>query len=134
MSTIELRCWNSTTAHIDQPDRVVLDLDPDPALPWKAMAEVTQLTLLVLDELGLQSFLRPAEGRGSTSWCRARQRRLGTRWSRSARPVFKLIPKLITDRFSAVIGSKNCIGKIFIDYQAAHHPRDEAASHYETAD
>ena len=28
MSTIELHSWNGTTAHIDQPDRFVLDLDP----------------------------------------------------------------------------------------------------------
>ncbi|MFP3409201.1 hypothetical protein SB757_31780, partial [Pseudomonas sp. SIMBA_065] len=47
MSTIELHSWNGTTEHIEQPDRFVLDLDPDPALPWKAMVEATQLTLVV---------------------------------------------------------------------------------------
>lgn len=35
LSTIELHSWNGTTAHIDQPDRFVLDLDRDPVLPWK---------------------------------------------------------------------------------------------------
>lgn len=64
MSTIELHSWNGTTAHIDQPDRFVLD--PDPALP-KAMVEATQLTLVVLDELGLQSFLKTSEGRAFAS-------------------------------------------------------------------
>lgn len=64
MSTIELHSWNGTTGHIEEPDRFVLDLDPDPALPWKAMAEATQLTLVVLDELGLRSFLKTSGGKG----------------------------------------------------------------------
>jgi bifunctional non-homologous end joining protein LigD len=68
MSTVELH----TERHIDnldKPDRFVLDLDPDPALPWTRMVEATQLTLSVLDELGLKAFLKPAEARAFTWWC-----------------------------------------------------------------
>nr|BFE97128.1 hypothetical protein GCM10020185_76640 [Pseudomonas brassicacearum subsp. brassicacearum] len=35
MSTVELHTWNATSVDLDKPDRFVLDLDPDPALPWK---------------------------------------------------------------------------------------------------
>ena len=55
MSTIEFHTWNATGVDLKRPDRFVLDLDPDPALPWKSMVEATQLTLTVLDELGLKS-------------------------------------------------------------------------------
>ncbi|CAG8868738.1 Multifunctional non-homologous end joining protein LigD [Pseudomonas fluorescens] len=116
MSTIELHSWNGTTEHIDQPDRFVLDLDPDPALPWKAMVEATQLTLVVLDELGLESFLKTSGGKGihimvpltpEASWEEVKS---------FSQAVVKYIAKLIPDRFSAVLGPRNRIGKIFIDY------------------
>lgn len=116
MSTIELHSWNGTTRHIEQPDRFVLDLDPDPSLPWKAMVEATQLTLVVLDELGLRSFLKTSGGKGihiivpltpKASWDEVKSFSQG---------IVKYIAKLIPDRFSAVLGPKNRIGKIFIDY------------------
>lgn len=116
MSTIELHSWNGTTGHIEEPDRFVLDLDPDPALPWKAMVEATQLTLVVLDELGLRSFLKTSGGKGihiivpltpKASWDEVKSFSQG---------IVKYIAKLIPDRFSAVLGPKNRIGKIFIDY------------------
>jgi bifunctional non-homologous end joining protein LigD len=116
MSTIELHSWNGTTDAIDQPDRFVLDLDPDPALPWKAMVEATQLTLVVLDELGLQSFLKTSGGKGihilvpltpDASWEEVKS---------FSQAVVRYIAKLIPDRFSAVLGPKNRIGKIVIDY------------------
>lgn len=52
MSTIELHSWNGTTADLDQPDRFVLDLDPAPALSYKAMLGATQLALAWLGEPG----------------------------------------------------------------------------------
>ncbi len=64
MSTVELHTWNATSVDLDKPDRFVLDLDPDPALPWKSMIEATQLTLTVLDELGLKAFLKTSGGKG----------------------------------------------------------------------
>ncbi|MBN7735529.1 hypothetical protein JX616_26940, partial [Klebsiella pneumoniae] len=57
MGTIEFHTWGATADKIETPDLFVLDLDPDPALPWKAMLEAAQLTLSVLDELGLQAFV-----------------------------------------------------------------------------
>lgn len=64
MGTIELHTWGATHDQIETPDLFVLDLDPDPALPWKSMLEATQLTLSVLDELGLQAFLKTSGGKG----------------------------------------------------------------------
>lgn len=116
MSTIELHSWNGTTARIDQPDRFVLDLDPDPALPWKAMVEATQLTLVVLDELGLQSFLKTSGGKGIHIMVPLTPKASWEEVKSFSQAVVKYIAKLIPDRFSAVLGPKNRIGKIFIDY------------------
>ena len=64
MGTVEFHTWGATADKIETPDLFVLDLDPDPTLPWKAMLEAAQLTLSVLDELGLQAFVKTSGGKG----------------------------------------------------------------------
>ncbi len=116
MSTIELHTWNAVSRDLERPDRFILDLDPDPALPWKSMVEATQLTLTVLDELGLKSFLKTSGGKGihivvpltpKADWDAVKD---------FSHAIVKHIAKLLPDRFSAVSGPKNRVGRIFIDY------------------
>ncbi|KII36653.1 DNA ligase D [Pseudomonas fluorescens] len=116
MSTVELHTWNATTVDLDKPDRFVLDLDPDPALPWKSMVEATALTLTVLDELGLKAFLKTSGGKG-IHLVVPLTRKLG--WDEVkdfSHAIVSHIAKLLPDRFSAVSGPKNRVGRIFIDY------------------
>jgi bifunctional non-homologous end joining protein LigD len=116
MSTVELHTWNGTSVDLDKPDRFVLDLDPDPALPWKSMVEATQLTLSVLDELGLKAFLKTSGGKGIHIVVPI-TRKLG--WDEVkgfSHAIVSHMAKLLPDRFSAVSGPKNRVGRIFIDY------------------
>ncbi|CAI8721469.1 3'-phosphoesterase / DNA ligase D / DNA repair polymerase [Pseudomonas sp. IT-P74] len=116
MSTVELHAWNATSDKLDKPDRFVLDLDPDPALPWKRMVEATQLTLSVLDELGLKAFLKTSGGKGIHVVVPL-TRKLG--WDEVkdfSHAIVSHMAKLLPERFSAVSGPKNRVGRIFIDY------------------
>ena len=116
MSTVELHTWNATTDNLDKPDRFVLDLDPDPALPWKRMVEATQLTLTVLDELGLKAFLKTSGGKG-IHLVVPLTRKLG--WDEVkdfSHAIVSHMAKMLPERFSAVSGPKNRVGRIFIDY------------------
>ncbi|MDR9861181.1 DNA ligase D [Pseudomonas baetica] len=116
MSTVELHTWNATTVDLEKPDRFVLDLDPDPALPWKSMVEATALTLTVLDELGLKAFLKTSGGKG-IHLVVPLTRKLG--WDEVkdfSHAIVSHMAKLLPDRFSAVSGPKNRVGRIFIDY------------------
>jgi bifunctional non-homologous end joining protein LigD len=116
MSTVELHTWNATADNLDRPDRFVLDLDPDPALPWKSMVEATQLTLSVLDELGLKAFLKTSGGKG-IHLVVPLTRKLG--WDEVkdfSHAIVSHMAKLLPERFSAVSGPKNRVGRIFIDY------------------
>ncbi|MCU1770938.1 DNA ligase D [Pseudomonas sp. 13B_3.2_Bac1] len=116
MSTVELHTWNATTVDLDKPDRFVLDLDPDPALPWKSMVEATALTLTVLDELGLKAFLKTSGGKG-IHLVVPLTRKLG--WDEVkdfSHAIVSHMAKLLPERFSAVSGPKNRVGRIFIDY------------------
>ncbi|MNC09671.1 putative ATP-dependent DNA ligase YkoU [compost metagenome] len=116
MSTVELHTWNATSVNFDKPDRFILDLDPDPALPWKRMIEATELTLSVLDELGLNAFLKTSGGKGIHVVVPL-TRKLG--WDEVkdfSHAIVSHMARLLPERFSAVSGPKNRVGRIFIDY------------------
>ena len=116
MGTVELHTWNATAKDFEHPDRFVLDLDPDPALPWKSMVEATQLTQTMLDELGLKSFLKTSGGKGMHVVVPI-TRKLG--WDdvkAFSRAIVEHMAKLMPERFTAVSGPKNRVGRIFIDY------------------
>jgi bifunctional non-homologous end joining protein LigD len=116
MSTVELHTWNATSVDLDNPDRFVLDLDPDPALPWKRMVEATQLTLTVLDELGLKAFLKTSGGKGIHLIVPLTRKHGWDEVKDFSHAIVRHMAKLLPDRFSAVSGPKNRVGRIFIDY------------------
>jgi bifunctional non-homologous end joining protein LigD len=116
MSTVELHTWNATSANLDKPDRFVLDLDPDPALPWKSMVEATQLTLSVLDELGLKAFLKTSGGKGIHLVVPLTRKLDWDEVKDFSHAIVSHMAKLLPERFSAVSGPKNRVGRIFIDY------------------
>lgn len=116
MNMLELHTWNATDKDFEKPDRFVLDLDPDPALPWKAMIEATQLTLTLLDELGLQVFLKTSGGKGMHLVVPLTRRAGWDEVKDFSHAIVDYLAKLFPDRLSAVSGPKNRVGRIFIDY------------------
>lgn len=116
MNMLELHTWNATDKDFDKPDRFVLDLDPDPALPWKAMLEATQLALTLLDELGLKVFLKTSGGKGMHLVVPLTRRASWDEVKGFSHAIVDYLAKLFPDRLSAVSGPKNRVGRIFIDY------------------
>ncbi|OCW25440.1 DNA ligase D [Pseudomonas aylmerensis] len=116
MGTIELHTWGATTDKIETPDLFVLDLDPDPALPWKTMLEAAQLTLSVLDELGLEAFVKTSGGKGLHLIVPLARRDGWDTVKAFAKAVAQFMTAQLPERFTATSGPKNRVGKIFIDY------------------
>jgi len=116
MGTVEFHTWGSTTDKIETPDLFVLDLDPDPALPWKAMLEAAQLTLSVLDELGLQAFVKTSGGKGLHLVVPLARRDSWDTVKAFAKAIAQFMTKQLPERFTATSGPRNRVGKIFIDY------------------
>ncbi|MBC8649335.1 DNA ligase D [Pseudomonas sp. MTM4] len=116
MGTIELHTWNAVAPVLDHPDRFVLDLDPDPALPWKRMVEATQLTQTLLDEIGLQSFLKTSGGKGLHILVPLKPTQNWKEVKAFSQAIAQYMAKLLPQHFSAVSGPKNRVGRIFIDY------------------
>ncbi len=116
MGAIELHTCNATADKIEKPDCVVFDLDPDPSLPWKKVAEGARLVKVVLDELGLTSFLKTSGGKGLHLVVPLARRHGWDEVSAFSQAVAQHLARTLPKHFSAKMGEKNRVGKIFVDY------------------
>ncbi len=64
MDILEIHTWNSTFEQVEEPDRLVFDIDPGPEVPWAWVVEGARLVRSVLKTLGLESFLKTTGGVG----------------------------------------------------------------------
>lgn len=129
MNTVELHTWNAVSTSPDHPDRFILDLDPDPALPWRAMIEATQLTLAVLDELGLEAFIKTSGGKGMHIVVPLKPKAGWDEVKAFSKAIAEHLAEQIPERFSAVAGPKNRVGRIFIDYLRNNHGATTVAAY-----
>lgn len=70
MGVLELHTWGAKRDKLERPDRIIFDLDPDPAVEWSSVIEGAQLLRTLLDELNLASFVKTTGGRACISRCR----------------------------------------------------------------
>ena len=63
LGTIEQHPWHSTTAHLDKPDWIAIDLDPKQA-PWENVLQVALITKEVCDEVGLNALPKTSGSSG----------------------------------------------------------------------
>jgi bifunctional non-homologous end joining protein LigD len=61
---LEIHPWNSRVSHLEQPDQVIFDLDPDEALPFSKVAAAARQVRARLSEWGLESFVKTTGGKG----------------------------------------------------------------------
>lgn len=116
MGAIEFHSWNSTVPAIEHPDRFILDLDPDPSLPWERVIEATELTKAVLESLDLQSFLKTTGGKGLHIVVPLVRRHSWEEVHGFSQAVARHLAETLPSRFSAKMGAKNRIKKVFVDY------------------
>ncbi|MEM8574600.1 MAG: non-homologous end-joining DNA ligase [Pseudomonadota bacterium] len=64
IGTLEIHDWGVSIDRLDQPDRLVFDLDPDEGLGFDALREAARHVRDLLAELSLTSFLRATGGKG----------------------------------------------------------------------
>jgi bifunctional non-homologous end joining protein LigD len=117
VGVIEIHVWGATVARPDAPDRMILDLDPDPDVPWARVKETAAAMRARLAQLGLASFLKTTGGKGlhvvapltpgKQDWdqVKAFTRGLALEFARAA-------PEL----FTATATKSRRKGKIYIDY------------------
>jgi len=128
MNTIELHTWNSTTRRIDRPDRVVFDLDPGEGVAWAHVQEAAVLTRALLEELGLQSWLKTSGGKGLHVVVPLAPRLPYDAVKAFSQDVVRHLARTIPQRFVARSGGANRVGRIFVDYLRNGHGQTTAAA------
>jgi len=64
INVLEMHPWGARNERLEEPDRLILDLDPDESLPWDVLAESAAEVRQRLKKLGLESFLKGTGGKG----------------------------------------------------------------------
>ena len=113
---IELHTWNSTDRAIALPDRIVFDLDPGEGVAWPQVREGALLVRALLQELGLQSWLKTTGGKGLHLFVPLLPEHDYEAVRAFSEAVARHLARTIPQRFVAVPGPRKRVGRIFIDY------------------
>jgi DNA ligase D-like protein (predicted polymerase) len=115
---LEIHTWNSRVEHLEQPDRLVFDLDPAEDVPWPAVIAAARLLRARLEDTGSRASSRRRAGRASTSSSRSRAGPAGTTASPLSREMAeeKDLVREAPEAFVAVMSKARRTGRIYIDY------------------
>jgi bifunctional non-homologous end joining protein LigD len=64
IGVLEVHPWGAKNETMEQPDRIVIDLDPDPSISWTTVVESAKEVRKRLQKLGLKSFVKTTGGKG----------------------------------------------------------------------
>ena len=64
MNVMEIHTWNSTVDRLEQPDRIVFDLDPGSRVKWTDVVSAAKRVREVLSRLQLDAWVKTTGGRG----------------------------------------------------------------------
>ena len=113
---IEMHVWGATTLDLAKPDRLVLDLDPDPELAWRDVMAATHRTHEFLGDLGLEAFLKTSGGKGLHLVVPLARRHDWDEVKDFSRAVAEWLANDDPALFTAKMAKRERARRIFIDY------------------
>jgi bifunctional non-homologous end joining protein LigD len=116
IGALEIHVWGSQADKLEFPDRMIFDLDPDPAVPWPRVAESAHQIRAFLREIGLQSFVKTTGGKGLHIVVPLQRRHDWDEVKAFSKAVAELIERADPKRYTSNMAKAARGGKIFIDY------------------
>jgi bifunctional non-homologous end joining protein LigD len=113
---LEIHTWNSVVKRLEQPDRVVFDLDPGPGVEWAQVIECARVIREALHTLELESFVKTTGGKGLHVVAPVVP---GPSWDETSaftRAVAQSVARANPRRYITSMAKAERRGKIFIDY------------------
>lgn len=116
MGVLEVHVWGARADDPERPDTLVFDLDPAPDVDFQATIAGAQALRGLLDELGLQSWVKTTGGKGlhltvpitpSAGWDEIKE---------FCRSVAQELTRREPQRYIATMSKAKRKGKIFVDY------------------
>jgi bifunctional non-homologous end joining protein LigD len=116
MDVLEIHTWNTRVDNIEQPDRIVFDIDPGSDVPWKQVIESAHLVRRLLETVDLESFPKTTGGAGLHVVVPILPR---TDWSKClefSRALAEAIERHEPTRYTTAFAKAGRERKILVDY------------------
>jgi bifunctional non-homologous end joining protein LigD len=116
VQTIEFHGWGSRAGQVETPDRMVIDLDPDPKLGFAAVRDAALQVRRSFEALQLESFALLSGGKGihivvpllrDAGWEKVRE---------FAKAFCTTLAEAAPERFTVALPKKQRRGRIFLDF------------------
>lgn len=116
MGVLEIHVWGSRVDRLERPDRVVMDLDPAPDVPWEAVVEAALVVRERLRQLGLQSWVKTTGGKGLHVVVPLVRRSSWDEVKPFARALAQEMERRQPRRYVSRMAKAQRKGRIFVDY------------------
>ncbi len=116
IGALEIHAWGSRADKLEQPDRLIFDLDPDPSVAWPRVVGAAQQVREFLQELGLESFVKTTGGKGLHVVVPIDRRHDWDEAKQFCKDVADAIVAADSASFTANMSKAARGGKIFLDY------------------
>lgn len=116
MGVLEIHTWGCRADRLERPDRITIDLDPDPTVPWSRVVEAARAVRLVLEEVGLTSFIKATGGKGLHVVSPIQRR---TDWEEAkafTRAVCEVVARASPGEYTLDVSKRKRRGRILLDY------------------
>jgi bifunctional non-homologous end joining protein LigD len=124
LGVLEFHIWGAHADNVERPDRLVFDLDPDPAIDFAAVIDAAQQVRSALDALGLASFALLSGGKGIHVVVPLVRGRNWPDVKRFSKGLAERFAAAAPERYVATMRKARRTGRIFID----HFRNDRSAS------
>jgi bifunctional non-homologous end joining protein LigD len=113
---VEIHPWGSRVAQLEEPDRLIFDLDPGEGVPWSATIAAANEVRRRLEALGLTSFLKTSGGKGLHVVVPLEPRAPWEEAKGFTESIASAMAAEEPDKYVATVSKRARSGRIFIDY------------------
>ena len=116
MGVLEIHPWGSRVNRPEEPDRMILDLDPGPGVDWARVIEGGRRIRSMLDKLGLTSFVKTTGGKGLHVVVPLVPRQPWSVLKEFSRAIAAEMARRFPRDYTASLPKAERAGRIFVDY------------------
>jgi bifunctional non-homologous end joining protein LigD len=120
VQTVEFHGWGSRAGKVETPDRLVIDLDPDPKLGFAKVKEAAFQLRRSFDALGLQSFALLSGGKGIHVVVPLEPAAQWNEVDEFAKTLCTALAEAAPEQFTVALPKPQRRGRIFLDFLRNH--------------